>query len=60
MDTLVILLIVLVVVLIWRGPKTLPEIGSMLGRGVKAARDEAKEIRGEGAGTDEPDEPPAR
>ena len=54
MDTLVILLIVLVVVVIWRGPKTLPQIGTMLGRGVKAARDEARDIRGEET---EPDEP---
>lgn len=41
-DTIVVLVVVLIVVLIWRGPKTLPRIGEMLGRGVKAARDEAK------------------
>ena len=54
MDTLVILLIVLVIVVIWRGPKTIPQIGSMLGRGVKAAREEAKEIRGGGDDSDKP------
>jgi Sec-independent protein translocase protein TatA len=53
-DTLVILLVVLVIVVIWRGPKTLPQIGQMLGRGVKAARDEARGIR---TGEDEPGEP---
>jgi Sec-independent protein translocase protein TatA len=56
-DTLVILLVVLVIVVIWRGPKTLPQIGTMLGRGVKAARDEAKGIRGDET---EPDEPSAK
>lgn len=45
-DTIVVLLVVLVVVLIWRGPKTLPQWGNVLGRGVKAARDEANDIRG--------------
>lgn len=45
-DTLVVLLIVLIIVLIWRGPKTLPQIGQLLGRGVRAAREEAKSIRG--------------
>ena len=41
-DVLLVLLIILGVVLVWRGPKTLPKIGEALGRGVKAARDEAK------------------
>ncbi len=45
-DTLVVLLIVLVVVLFWRGPKTLPKWGNVLGRGVRAARDEARQIKG--------------
>ena len=36
-DLLVALIIVLVVVLIWRGPKTLPKIGQALGRGVREA-----------------------
>lgn len=46
-DTIVVLLVVLVVVLIWRGPKVLPKWGNVLGRGVKAARDEARDIRSE-------------
>jgi Sec-independent protein translocase protein TatA len=44
-DVLVVLLIALLVVLIWRGPKTLPGIGAMFGRGVKNAREEASKIR---------------
>jgi Sec-independent protein translocase protein TatA len=30
---------------IWRGPKTIPEIGRMFGRGVREARIEAAKIR---------------
>ena len=45
MDTLAVLIVVLIVVLIWRGPKTLPQIGAMLGRGVKEARSEADKVR---------------
>ena len=47
-DLLVVLIIVLVLVVVWRGPKTLPQIGAMFGRGVREARREAKEIRGDG------------
>lgn len=38
---MIILIIILVVVLVWRGPKTLPKLGQALGRGVREARDEA-------------------
>jgi Sec-independent protein translocase protein TatA len=44
-DLAVVLVIVLVVVLIWRGPKTLPKIGQALGRGVREARTEAAKLR---------------
>lgn len=44
-DPILILVVILVVVIIWRGPKTLPQIGNMLGRGVKEARREAAEIK---------------
>ena len=44
-DVLVVLLVVLIVVLIWRGPKTLPAIGAMFGRGVRDARREAGKLR---------------
>lgn len=45
MDTFLILIIVLIIVLVWRGPKTIPEIGRMFGRGVREARIEAAKLR---------------
>ncbi len=46
MDKFLLLLVVaLIIVIVWRGPKTLPQIGQMLGRGVKEARKEAAEIK---------------
>ncbi|HYX11861.1 MAG TPA: twin-arginine translocase TatA/TatE family subunit [Candidatus Acidoferrum sp.] len=59
-DLIVLLIVILIVALIWRGPKTLPQIGSILGRGVKAARDEARSIRDEtpGAAPKPQDDPP--
>ena len=56
-DIFVILVILLVVVLVVRGPKTLPQIGAMLGRGVKEARREANEIRQKVDDEDSPDRP---
>jgi Sec-independent protein translocase protein TatA len=56
LDTVVVLLIVLAVVLVWRGPKTLPKWGQTLGRGVKAARKEADELRRDAGGTDVADD----
>jgi Sec-independent protein translocase protein TatA len=50
-DVLVLLIILLVLVVIWRGPRTLPEIGRMLGRGVRNAREEARSMRNEGSDT---------
>jgi Sec-independent protein translocase protein TatA len=44
-DVLVVLIVALIVVLIWRGPRTLPGIGAALGRGVKEARQEASKLR---------------
>jgi Sec-independent protein translocase protein TatA len=44
-DTAIVLGVVFVIVLIWRGPKTLPRWGQVLGRGVRAARKEADDIR---------------
>ena len=40
-DLLVVLIIALVLVVIWRGPKTLPKLGQALGRGVREAKAEA-------------------
>jgi Sec-independent protein translocase protein TatA len=44
-DLLVVLIVILIIALIWRGPKTLPEIGKMFGRGVREARNEASKLR---------------
>jgi Sec-independent protein translocase protein TatA len=59
MDLLVVLLVLLILALVWRGPKTLPQLGQMFGRGVRAARDEADRIRTERDGPKPPEAPPA-
>ena len=60
-DVALVLIIILILVIIWRGPKTMPQIGHMLGRGVKASREEAKAIREDVNGPKPPDDgtPPA-
>jgi Sec-independent protein translocase protein TatA len=50
-DLLLVLIVILILVVIWRGPKTIPEIGRMFGRGVREARIEAAKIRSD---TDRP------
>jgi Sec-independent protein translocase protein TatA len=40
MDAVVVLVVVLILVLLWRGPKTLPKLGEALGRGIREARRE--------------------
>ena len=59
MDLLAILIVVLIVVFIWRGPRTIPQIGAMLGRGVRAAREEASQLRSDRADQDDADKPPS-
>ena len=49
-DVAVLLIVILILALIWRGPKTLPKLGEALGRGVREARKEA-------AKTDAPNSP---
>jgi Sec-independent protein translocase protein TatA len=44
---MVILIVILAVVLVWRGPKNLPKLGQALGRGVREARREAGAARDE-------------
>jgi len=39
-DIVIVLIIILALVVVWRGPKTIPEIGRMFGRGVRNAREE--------------------
>jgi len=46
---LVILIIVLVVVVFWRGPSTLPKLGEALGKAVKGARDNMPDSKDEAA-----------
>ncbi len=54
LDTIVVLLIILGVVLVWRGPKVLPKWGEALGRGVKAVRKEAADLHRDAPADDEP------
>jgi Sec-independent protein translocase protein TatA len=46
-DVLLVLIVILILVLIWRGPKTLPSLGNALGRGVREARQEASKAQAE-------------
>ena len=49
----------LAIVLVWRGPKTLPKLGQALGRGVREAKAEASKAQAEiQARTTDQDEPP--
>ena len=49
-DIMLVLIGLLIVVLVWRGPSMLPRIGEALGRTVKGVRDE---VPGALKGTDE-------
>lgn len=44
-DVVAVLIIILIIVLVLRGPKTLPELGRMFGRGIREARIEASKLR---------------
>ena len=57
-DTALVLIVILILVLLWRGPKTLPQLGKALGRGVREARKEASEIRDDVTKKNDEDEPP--
>lgn len=46
-DLLFVLIIILVLVLMWKGPKNLPKLGEALGRGVREARLEASKAQAE-------------
>lgn len=62
-DLLLILIVILVLALLWRGPKTLPKIGEALGRGVREAKSEAAkaqdEIQARASDTPKPTDPGA-
>ena len=59
-DLLLILIVILILVVLWRGPKTLPQIGNALGRGVKEAKEEASKAQAEiqARASDVPNPPP--
>jgi Sec-independent protein translocase protein TatA len=46
-DLGIVLIVILILVLLWRGPKTLPKLGQALGRGVREARKEASKAQAE-------------
>jgi TatA/E family protein of Tat protein translocase len=54
-DILLVLVIVLIVVVIWRGPKTLPLLGRAFGQGVKEARKELDELKSDAGETKDDD-----
>ena len=61
-DILIVLIVILIGAVIWRGPKTLPKLGEALGRGVKEAKSEAARAQediqaGTTTSTDETDPP---
>ncbi len=58
MDILLVLIVILIIVLIWRGPKMLPQFGEALGKAVKGARDTMDRDAAESKSDD--DQPPAQ
>jgi Sec-independent protein translocase protein TatA len=46
-DVLLVLIVILIAVVLWRGPKNLPKLGEALGRGVKEAKTEATKAQAE-------------
>jgi Sec-independent protein translocase protein TatA len=55
-DLVIVLVVILGIVLVWRGPKILPKWGETLGRGVKATRKEMSDLQDDARGKD--DNPP--
>ncbi|HYX10762.1 MAG TPA: twin-arginine translocase TatA/TatE family subunit [Candidatus Acidoferrum sp.] len=58
MDLTLLLVVILILVLIWRGPKTLPQLGRSLGNGIRNARREASNFRSERNRPTDDDQPP--
>jgi Sec-independent protein translocase protein TatA len=58
-DLVIVLVVLLGIVLVWRGPKILPKWGETLGRGVKAARKEVSDLQDDAARRDDDGTPPA-
>jgi Sec-independent protein translocase protein TatA len=59
MDLIVVLVIALIVVIVWRGPKTLPLLGRAFGQGVKEARREIEGMKHDEAEEKDRTDPPA-
>jgi Sec-independent protein translocase protein TatA len=60
-DVVIVLIVILVLALMWRGPKTLPKLGEALGRGIREAKTEASKAQAEiQARTGESDPPTDR
>jgi Sec-independent protein translocase protein TatA len=57
-DLVIILVVILGIVLVWRGPKILPKWGEALGRGVKATRKEVADLQDDVARRDDDGAPP--
>jgi Sec-independent protein translocase protein TatA len=57
MDIALVLIVILVLVIMWRGPKTLPLLGRAFGQGVKEARKEISDIKDDVRGSDDTDAP---
>lgn len=62
-DLIIILVVILVAAIVWRGPKTLPKLGEALGRGVKEAKAGAaatqEEIQARTTSSTDETDPPA-
>ncbi len=57
MDILLVLIVILIIVFIWRGPKMLPQFGEALGKAVKGARDSMDRDSDESKPADDDDQP---
>ena len=57
-DLLLILIVILILAVLWRGPKNLPKIGAVLGQGFREVKTEATKAQAEiQARASEPDAP---
>jgi Sec-independent protein translocase protein TatA len=46
-DVLLVLIVILIGVVLWRGPRNLPKLGEAFGRGVREAKTEAAKAKAE-------------
>lgn len=53
-DLAILLVVILIFALLFRGPRTLPKLGGMFGRGVRQVRKEAAEITASKTGEPRP------